>query len=83
MSNSYKHTPICGYSKAESDKKDKRFANRNLRRESKETINTALNNDALDGLVVPIMREVSCIWTFAKDGKQFFDPLKHPKEMRK
>lgn len=83
MSHSFKKTPICGFSKAESNKKDKRFANRNLRRESKETINNALSMDNLDNLVVPIMHECSCIWTFAKDGKQFFDPLKHPKEMRK
>lgn len=83
MSHSYKKTPICGFSKAESNKKDKRFANRNLRRESKETINNALSMDNLDNLAVPIMRECSCVWAFAKDGKQFFDPLKHPKEMRK
>ncbi len=83
MSNSYKKTPICGITKAESEKKDKRFANRNLRREAKETINTALESDTFDALIVPIMREVSCRWSFAKDGKQFFDPMKHPKEMRK
>jgi len=83
MSHSYKHTPICGWSKKESEKQDKRFANRNLRREAKEAINIALSSDTFDNLIVPIIREVSCRWSFAKDGKQFFDPMKHPKEMRK
>lgn len=83
MSHSFKKTYICGISKRESEKQDKRFANRNLRREAKEAINIALVSDTVDNLVVPIARETSCRWSFAKDGKQFFDPAEHPEEMRK
>lgn len=84
MSHSTKKTPICGNSKAESKKLDKCFANRNLRREARESINTALNGDDLYGLVVLCLREASCNWSFAKDGKQFLhDREKFIEELRK
>lgn len=37
----------------------------------------------LDGDVMPDSREVSNVWTMAKDGKHYFDPHRYPKEMRK
>ncbi len=76
MSRSRKKTPITGHTKAESDKQDKRLANRRLRR----SVKVAVEHDAD---VIPEMREKSNVWGFSKDGKQRFDPEKYPKDMRK
>ncbi|NOL50372.1 hypothetical protein [Pelistega europaea] len=64
MSRSYRKNPIVGYSCAESEKKDKQLANRKFRRRAKVAI--------LAGREPPVrMREVVCVWSFAKDGKQY------------
>lgn len=46
----------------DSEKQDKRFANRKFRRYVKQVIFEE---------VLPLLREVSNIWTFGKDGKQY------------
>lgn len=33
--------------------------------------------------VLPLLRELSNVWSMAKDGKMIFDPQEHPKLMRK
>jgi hypothetical protein len=65
MSNSKKKHPIVARTCAESEKKDKRSANRALRR----TVNSSLRNADFENYVVPLIREVSNVWSFAKDGK--------------
>lgn len=60
MSRSRKKVPIHGIC-ADSDKKDKRAANRRYRRITKNALNC--------GRSLPTLREVSDIWSFAKDGK--------------
>lgn len=68
MSRSYKHTPISGNTTSESEKHDKRLANRRFRR-----ICRYLDWSEEDELG-PEMNEVSNIWCFNKDGKSYIDP---------
>lgn len=68
MSHSRRHTPICGNTLARSEKKDKRLANRCWRRIVRARI--ALGQVEL----LPLQREVSNVWSFAKDGKHRFMP---------
>jgi hypothetical protein len=63
MARSRKKTPIRGVADA-SDKADKSRANRRERRVVKTYIATDKGVDAL-----PQKRELSDVWTFAKDGK--------------
>lgn len=77
MSRSRKRTPVCGITTADTEKQDKRLANRRLRRR----VRAALPSEP-DG-VLPALREVSSVWGFDKDGKQRFDPARHPEWMRK
>jgi hypothetical protein len=64
MSRSRKKTPIFGMTKAQSEKEDKRLANRRLRR-------AIANLDLTEVEVVPVIREVSDPWLMAKDGKGY------------
>jgi ATP-dependent Zn protease len=77
MSRSRIKTPITGNAaNAKSEKADKQKANRVLR----ARVRVALNNDAE---VMPELREVSEVYTFAKDGKSYFDADAQPKLLRK
>ena len=71
MARSYRHTPIIGITCAESEKKDKRIANRTLRAACRTALASCQDYDAL---VMPILREVSNVWSFDKDGKQRLRP---------
>lgn len=62
MSRSRKKVPITGVAVCESEKQDKRKANRKLRASVRVAI-------ADDREVMPQLREVSNVWTFGKDGK--------------
>jgi len=73
MSRSFKHTPICGITTCHSEKHDKRLANRAERRIVK---NLLLVCSDYDSLVLPIKREVSDVWGFGKDGRQWFGNLR-------
>jgi len=75
MSRSRRKTPICGWSCAESEKKDKQLANRTFRRVGKRAL--------VAEKAMPLLQELSQVYDFAKNGKQVFDPRKRPKEMRK
>lgn len=61
MSKSYKKNPIFGHASS-SEKKDKRRANRKLRKKIKQSMNREFD-------ILPYLREVSDVWGFAKDGK--------------
>lgn len=78
MSGSRKRTPIGGIAVGRSEKYEKRLANRKARRR----VRVALATDS-DRELLPHLREVSNVWTMAKDGKHHFDPYQYPKEMRK
>lgn len=64
MSRSKKKTPIFGRTLAESEKQDKRKANRVFRKITKRTA------DAKDA-PAPHKREASEVWKFGKDGKYY------------
>ena len=81
-----------------SESYDKKKANRTLRHHVREeldvTARTEVEHSDLrdeDGgclvfggqPVLPIIREVSNVYDFNKDGKMTFDPAKYPKLMRK
>lgn len=77
MSRSKRKTSIMGFTTARSEKEDKRINNRKLRKR----IKVAMREDAE---IFPLDREVSNVWTMAKDGKQMFNPsLNNGKWMRK
>ena len=64
MTRSRKRTPIAGITTAETEKDDKRRANRTLRAAVRGAI-------AAGAEVMPELREVSNEWSFAKDGKRY------------
>jgi hypothetical protein len=65
MSRSRRQHPIIGISIAKSEKYDKQKSNRILR----ARVRTALTKN--EDPVLPVLREVSDVWSFAKDGKQY------------
>lgn len=80
MSKSYKKTPICGNC-ADSDKKDKRIARKQLRRRMKSNIQLE-NIDDEDVIISTglcanqlelqsMFGVVSDEWSFSKDGKRY------------
>jgi hypothetical protein len=77
MSRSRRRTSICGISTADSEKQDKRIANRKLRRK----VRVAMQVDTEGEL--PARRTVSNPWCMDKDGKTYFDPARYPQDMRK
>lgn len=66
MARSKRHTPIFGMTTHESEKADKRRANRRLRRRVREVVSVS---DAPD--ILPALREVSSVWSMAKDGRSY------------
>lgn len=78
MSRSQKKTSIGGNTTCSSEKQDKRAANRSLRRIVKRLCSAGENIE-----VWPRLREVSEVWSFGKDGKQWFGKIKNWKKMLK
>ena len=78
MSRSRRKTPVTGITTAETEKDDKRFANRRQRRVNRELLESTGDDTRLKD-----RRETSDPWSMAKDGKGRFDPKRHPNLMRK
>jgi hypothetical protein len=81
MSRSKRKTPIFGYTTAETEKRDKRLANRAYRHRLK-------SQRPSENEVIPHRRELSNVWCFDKDGKRYVHRTDWPatvfrKEMRK
>lgn len=76
MSRSKKKTKIRGITTSPSEKEEKQFANRKLRRKNK------VKTKVLDVDNYLRIREVSDVWVFSKDGK-LYDKEMTGKEMRK
>ncbi len=72
MSRSRRKNPIIGITKAESEKQDKRLANRRFRRI------TRLNLDD-----TPNRREHSNVWCFDKDGKIYLGGTEFEENVRR
>jgi len=77
MSRSRKKTPISGVTTSNSEKDDKRQANRRYRRISKVLMQVRGDEALID------RRAISNVWLFAKDGKVRIDPRRNPDLMRK
>lgn len=65
MSHSYRINKIVGNTCKTSEKKDKTNANKKLRRLVKVRI-------ARQTETLPLLKELSNIWSFAKDGKHYW-----------
>ena len=78
MSRSYKKHSIGGMTKASSEKEDKQLAHKRDRRANKVLLDQTADDSKLLN-----RKQTSSPWLMAKDGKKYFDPKKHPKEMRK
>ena len=76
MGKSFRKHDIIGHG-ASSEKYDKRIANRCLRTKIKRL----LRQDPFIE-VLPIMREISDVWCFNKDGKSWFGDLKSSNKTR-
>lgn len=77
MSRSRRKTPVRGITTSDTEKRDKRIANRRLRRAVRVRLSAEPEG------VLPDLREVSSVWCFDKDGKTRFDPGRWPSLMRK
>ena len=75
MSRSWIKNKIVGYTKKETEKRDKTIANKKYRRLVKVRI-------AKRSEVLPLIREVSNIYQFDKDGKHYYAEMTKL-EMRK
>jgi hypothetical protein len=69
---------MTGNTCASSEKWDKTVANRRARRVNREIL-----NDSHDDSLLKDLKATSDPWVMSKDGKQCFDPGKHPDLMRK
>jgi len=78
MSRSRRYRPHCGITTAASEKLDKRRSNRRVRRANSQVLATTGDADRLKHL-----RAMSDPWDMEKDGKQRFEPRRHPRLMRK
>jgi hypothetical protein len=78
MARSRKKVPITGITTATSEKSDKVSAHKRERR----AVRTRLH-DQPAAEILPTTREVSDVWTFAKDGKTYLKPESRTKLLRK
>lgn len=78
MSRSFRHTPIIGNA-GTSDKDCKRKANRYARKAVRHKLSVTLTTEGdFDALVLPLLREVSNVYNFAKDGRHYMDLVARP-----
>jgi hypothetical protein len=84
MSRSRRKTPIVGLTTSESEKEDKRLANRRARHAHKRAVYSAVRAVEADGIIslARAHHPTSGRWTFAKDGKQWIGN-RRPKLLRK
>jgi len=77
MSRSYKKNPIVGNTCAESEKRDKRYANRKFRKMIKSKLHTShYDTDTLEDTIFPSkQKDASDNWLFSKDGKTYVKSL--------
>lgn len=76
MSRSRRKHPYHGFACCQSEKWDKRYANRRLRHVNRLLLKRGVEMFAL-------LREVSSVWLFGKDGRTRFNPELFPNLLRK
>ena len=69
MSKSYKKTKVFGIASADSEKQDKRNANKRFRRICKLYLADIMDDD--EDSSFPELEEVSDVWSMSKDGKRY------------
>ncbi len=67
MSHSYKKTPICGLTCAESDKPGKTLYNRRYRRVIRHLLQSGMYD------LLPLVKELYNAYNLPKDGKKYYD----------
>ncbi|UZR98090.1 hypothetical protein [Chondrinema litorale] len=75
MSRSRKKTKIRGITTSTTEKKEKQDANRKFRRTINQKVKSGEGH-------LPLLKELSNVWSFSKDGK-FFDSEMEDKYLRK
>ena len=78
MSHSFKKTPITGLTTADSEAYSKRLWARRFRKHVKDELLKGGDQDSLKD-----RRELGNVYSGEKDGKQIFNPEKHPGLLRK
>jgi len=78
MARSRRKTSIAGITTADSEKQDKRLANRRGRRRNRQILEITLDDTRLLQ-----KRQIGDPWLMDNDGKAFFASEKYPKLMRK
>lgn len=79
MSNSYRKKPIRANTGSESEKSDKKEWHQRMRAHSRDLLKKCevMNDEDLEGVNFPEVRDVSDKWGMSKDGKRYqgeFDP---------
>lgn len=69
MGKSYKKNAYGGWTGADSEKKDKETAHRTFRNKSKQALKRVVDEEDTD--FPERLEEISQVYAFAKDGKQF------------
>jgi hypothetical protein len=69
MGKSYKKNAYAGWTGAESEKRDKEAAHRSFRNKEKQALRRAMDTDEED--FPEKLEEVSQVYSFSKDGKQY------------
>lgn len=78
MSRSRRKNPVSSITKADSEKEDKRRANRRLRARERQALDKVIQgvvDFVFTELVWPRLREASNVYKFAKDGKTWWGPI--------
>ncbi len=75
MSRSKRKIKIIGITTAKSEKEDKHYANKKLRRIVREKLKSG-------EVILPELKEISDNWDFAKDGKKYYGDIEE-RYMRK
>jgi hypothetical protein len=76
VSRSRRKTPIVPITTSDSEKQEKRKANRALRKAVRRAV-------AVEAEVMPLPEDVGNVYAMSKDGKTYIDAKKYPKAMRK
>jgi hypothetical protein len=73
MSRSRRKTPIFGVTSAKSEKQDKQIWHSRLRSRVRTDL-ASVPPDQLECYIAPVSKEVSSVWSMAKDGRRYFHP---------
>lgn len=76
MSRSFRKTPIFGFTTAQSEKEDKKIWHSRLRSREKQQLQQSAHSDP-ESHITTVELDVSNVWAFSKDGRQYFSVKRH------